>query len=83
MSPQWFFEKYGVRSGGSNYLELSPRSLCCGCAIGSDGSEIRRQMKKLSRRESWEIKEKIKKNENNDVDGSGNRSENEGNACIY
>ena len=57
LSPTWFCGKYEARSGGSDYLELSPRSLCCGCAIGSDGSEIGCQMKKLSRREGWEIKE--------------------------
>ena len=53
--------KYRARSGGSDYLELSPRSLYCECTIGLDGSKIKRQMKKLSRRESWEIKEKMKK----------------------
>ena len=63
LSPTWFYGKCRARSGVSDSLELSLGSLCCGCAIGSDESKIKRQMKKLSRRESWEIKEKMKKME--------------------
>ena len=61
LSPTWFCEKYEARNGGSDCLELSPGSLCCGYAIGSDGSEIRHQMKKLSRRENqWEKMKKMR-----------------------
>ena len=70
LSLTWFYGKCGAKSGGSDYLELSPGSLYCGCTIGSDENqtsdeEVIKKRKLRNQRENEE-------NGNDDVDGSGN-----------
>ena len=81
LRPKWLCGKCGATGGGFDWLELAPEFPRCGCTIESDGSEIERQMKKKSRKENFEIKEKRKKNE---VDEDTDRA-NEGgkDMCFY
>ena len=60
--------KYGERNGGFDCPKLSPGSPCYEYTIGSNESEIGRQMKKKSRKKKFEDQSKEKERNENDGD---------------